>query len=666
MAFGITRPGFPDRPVQSQGRAAPGPKGWPLIGVAPHLKADAPNYLLWCARTHGPVVSMRVGHLRCHLTAHPEAIDRVLRKNEGNYDKLKFVEKLKPLLGEGVATSNGERWAASRKIVQAMLTARRVDTLLPEMDAEITAAADQWQAESDLRDPGQASCALTLRVLARSMFGHLDRERVEAVVASIDHLQRHLRDRIWSNIPFSEYLPTSANRDFEWHRQRVLDAVEDLIARHRSGKISDSSFIAVLANATDDTTGEPMTDQQIRDEIMTVFLAGHETTGNTLGWAFHLLADHPHVQAKMRQEILETIPPDHTPSMQDLKNLRYTKAVLEEVMRLYPSAFWFARTALDDDTVMGYRIRKGDTIFVSQYVTQRLAEYWEDPDSFRPERFLEGNAGHRFAKLPFGGGPRTCPGSHFAMAEMSIVLARVLARVHVRQTGAGRVQQDALVTLRPQNGSCVRMEPLTRTVHVEHQEPGEHGLVDAALRLRKRVFVDVKGWPVNTDEQGREHDQFDTRHTRHIVTLDQGRVVAAARAMPLDQPSLLMDVFPWLIQGDRDAYKTRDYWEGARLVADPELSAHDSRRYLAKLLYDTISTFHDEGVEALLTVSDPVMERVLKRVGANPQRLGPVKRDEHGFPVLALYLPCTETTLAKLAGHAERDAAGESDPAVAA
>jgi len=652
MAFDIARSSSARRPVARDGQMAPGPSGWPLIGVAPHLKADAPNYLLSCARTYGPVVSMRVAHLRCHLTAHPDAIDHVLRRNARNYDKLKFVEKLKPLLGEGVATSNGERWAASRKIVQAMLTARRVGELLPEMDGEISAAADQLRDDGGADDLGQATCALTLRVLARSMFGHLDPARVEAVVASIDHLQRHLRDRIWSNIPFSDKLPTEANRDFEQHRQRVLDAVEDLIARHRNGEVSETSFIAVLANATDDTTGEPMTDAQIRDEIMTVFLAGHETTGNTLAWAFHLLAEHPEVQEKIRRETLANIPPDRTPSMQDLKSLRYTKAVLEEVMRLYPSAFWFARTALNDDTVMGYRIRKGETVFVSQYVTQRLGDYWDDPDSFRPERFLEGGAAHRFANLPFGGGPRTCPGSHFAMAEMSIVLARVLPRVNVQPGGDGHVAQDALVTLRPAPGTPVRMAPITRTVQVEGVQPGDDTLVDAALRLRKRVFMDLKGWPVTTDEAGREHDQFDTPHTRHIVTVDRGRVVAAARAMPLDQPSLLMEVFPWLIQGERNAYKTRAYWEGARLVADPELSAHDTRQYLARLLHDVVRTFHAEGVTALLTVSDPVMERVLKRVGANPQRLGPVKRDEHGFPVLALYLPCNQTTLDQLAGRA--------------
>ncbi|SDG18431.1 Cytochrome P450 [Limimonas halophila] len=641
-------------------------KGWPFLGVAPQLKQDAPNFLLQCARKHGGITTMRVAGMRCHLLADPNAVDHVLRRHNGNYHKQHFVEKLKPILGDGLVTSNGERWSASRRIIQAMFTARSVDRLLADMDHEISKTADDWTRTTQVRDMVSEPCGLSLRVLARTMFGDLDGQRVEQVVSAVSDIQKYLRDRMWSSVPYPEFLPTPANKSFKQARRTVASVLEELISRLRANGEQGRDLVSTLTHAVDPSSGQKLSERQLRHEAMTIFFAGHETTGNALSWVFYLLSQHPEVQEKVRQEVLEHVPHDETPSVHLLKNLPYTRAVLEETLRLYPPAFWFARTCSRDDVILGRSIKKGDVMIMAPYVTQRLEDLWPDPDTFRPERFLEGSPRHRYAYFPFGGGPRTCPGGHFAMAEMTLIMARVLQRATVEPAAPATGEQEALVTLRPKDGLPVRLQPCTRTIHVEDTHPGENALVDAALRLRKRVFVDLKGWPVNTDEQGREHDQFDTRHTRHIVTVDRGRVVAAARAMPLDQPSLLMDVFPWLIQGERDAYKTRDYWEGARLVADPELSAHDSRHYLAKLLYDTISRFHAEGVTALLTVSDPVMERVLKRVGANPQRLGPVKRDDHGFPVLALYLPCNQTTLDQLAGRAAPDRQPVEAPAAAA
>jgi len=641
-----------ERDPETQAPKVPFVGGWPFLGVAPQLKHDAPNFLLDCARRHGPLTTMRVAGMRCHLLADPNAVDHVLRRQHSRYHKQHFVEKLKPILGEGLVTSNGEQWAASRRIIQAMFTARSVDRLLADMDREITSTIDGWTSSSNVRDMVGESCGLSLRVLARTMFGDLDRARVEQVVHAVSNIQTYLRDRMWSSLPYPEWLPTSANKTFVESRTTVAAALEDLIARLRNEDSGGNDLVSTLTHAVDPSSGEKLSEGQIRDEAMTIFFAGHETTGNALSWLFRLISQHPDVQEKIRQEVFEAIPFDETPSIHTLKNLKYTRAVLEETLRLYPPAFWFARTCSHDDVISGHPIKKGDVMIMAPYVTQRLDHLWPDPDTFRPERFLEGSPSHRYAYFPFGGGPRTCPGGHFAMAEMTLVLARVLQRARVTPTATQTGEQEALVTLRPKDGTPVRMAPITRTVQVEGVQPGDDTLVDAALRLRKRVFVDLKGWPVTTDEAGREHDQFDTPHTRHIVTVDRGRVVAAARAMPLDQPSLLMEVFPWLIQGDREAYKSRAYWEGARLVADPELSAHDTRQYLARLLHDVVRTFHAEGVTALLTVSDPVMERVLKRVGANPQRLGPVKRDEHGFPVLALYLPCTQATLDQLAGRA--------------
>jgi len=633
------------------------PRGWPVLGVAPELKRDPPGYLLGLARTHGPVVSFRAAGVGCHLVAHPEGVDHVLRRNAGAYEKDHFYKQFRALMGDGLLTANGARWAASRRIVQPTFTARGVAAVLGEMDREITATADAWGEAAATRDLAAESCAMTLRVLARTLFGELDGERVERVVRRVDELQSHLHARMWSVNPLKARMPSGENRRFARAQQEVSAVVDDLIARAARGETGDGpNIVRVLAEALDPATDAPLSREQLRDEVLTLVFSGHETTGNTLSWLFYVLANNHSVQERVRDEILAVVPPDRTPAMDDFKHLSYTRAVIQEVLRLYPPAFSFARTCVAGDTVMGREVRAGEVVLIAPYVTHRLAEFWPDPDTFRPERFLEGGPAHRMAHIPFGSGPRTCPGGHFAMAEMALTLARVLARVTLQPAASQTGAHEALATLRPRGGMPTRLTPTAPVVRLNGTRRGEHAGLDAAMRLRKRVFVDIKGWPVNVDDAGREHDQFDTRATKTIAVYKHGRVVAAGRAMPLDGPSLLMDVFPWLIRGDARAYQRAGYWEGARLVVDPDLPPEASRAVLARFMREAVAFVRGYGVAALLTVSDPIMERVLKRVGARPERLGPVQRDANGFAVLGLRIPCTPETLAALDGHADATA----------
>ncbi len=624
-------------------------RGLPLLGVLLKLRKDPPAFLMDCARRHGPIVPMRLGAHRAWLVAHPDGLQHILRDNASNYVKTRFAEKLKPLLGNGVATSNGDTWAASRRVIHPMLKPTEVEALLSQIDSEATKVADEWAAGPTLQDLSRKSCEMTLRVIARTMLGAETSDTAERVVQAMDEVQEGISQRIWSLFSFTEKLPTARNRAFDAACADVLELVLETI-RHRRANPGPRDMLAALLEAKD-AEERPFSDEQVRDEIMTIFVAGHETTGNTLAWAWEVIARNPEIQRRLREELLANVPTDRTPSLQTLRGLQYTQAVLQEVMRLRSSAWWFARTAVADDEVMGHHIEAGDSIIVSQYVTHRLEEFWPDAETFDPERFLGNKPAHKFSYIPFGAGQRTCPGGHFAMAEMSLALARVLMRLDLAPATSKPRQYQALVTLRPKGGMPIRTRPYRSAIWVKQSDVGGHALLDAALRLRREVFAEKLGWPLLVDAEGRERDQFDTDDASYPIILAGGQIKACARTLPAGKPTLLYEVFPHLVEDPGAKRPLRNIWEGARLATCPRVAARESMEWCRELLYQSVLQAVREGVTHILTVSDPVLERVLIRAGARPKRLGPVMRDAHGFETLGLRIACDFETAHSLCGR---------------
>lgn len=620
-----------------------GPTGDPALGVLPFLREDAPGFLLECARHFKtPLVPMMVGPLRVWLITHPDAVDHVCRLNAVNYVKTRFAEKLKPLLGNGVATSNGKIWENSRSVIHPMLKPSEIAKMLEQMEAVITPTVAKWSDHDQVIDLGRESCALTLRVISRTMFGEGNVENVDKIVRSIDEVQTGLKDYIWAADPDDGPDPSVTHPGFAAALNEVADAVKDIIAKRRE-KSQGGDMLSALMAARHPETGELYSDKQVLDEVMTIYMAGHETTGNTLGWLWETLARYPDLQQQVRDELLQHIPIDRAPIYDDLKNLPITNAVLQETMRLKPSAFWFARTALQDDIIMGQPVKAGDSFFVSQYVVQRMEEFWPRPDEFDHTRWLNGQKPlHRFAFMPFGAGVRTCPGGHFAMAEMSLAMARVLARYELKLPEADTPHRpyEALVTLRPLDGMPLRVIPLEQTVFIKGFAPGEHQALNRCFQLRRRVFVERLNWPLKVDEQGREIDQFDGQSTGYFAVLREGDVVATARVLPAEEPSLLYDVFAHLIADETAKTPQHGIWEGARLAVCPDYSAAKKSSLCARLLADSIAAAMKNGISHIYTVSDPVMEKVLVRAGAKPERLGPVIVDRFGIPAMALKIVC--------------------------
>jgi cytochrome P450 len=299
------------------------------------------------------------------------------------------------------------------------------------------------------------------------MFGATVAQDVEVLGPAITVVQEETYRRQFVLFDLPEWVPLPqlrrARQAFRTIERVVTRIVEE---RRRTDAPEHNDLLAMLLNAKDADTGEPMDDTQLRDEVRTVFLAGHETTANALTWTWYLLACNPDSAKKLRSELARVLG-GRVPTVDDLPQLAYTKMVIEESMRLLPPAWTMSREAIADDEIDGYRIPSGSTVVLSQFITQRHPDFWEDPEKFEPERFTPERVHqrHRFAYFPFGGGPRFCIGSNFAMLEAQLVLATIAQRYELDLVRDHPVQPEPLITLRPKYGLVMTLRPCAPPLH---------------------------------------------------------------------------------------------------------------------------------------------------------------------------------------------------------
>jgi cytochrome P450 len=403
----------------------------------------------------------RILFLHSFLVNKPEYIEQVLLTNHANYRKSHFQRNLLgPLLGEGLLTSEGDFWRRQRRIAAPAFHSRRISAFVATMQACSEALLARWGARSgEPFDVAADMMALTLDIIARTMFS----AEVAGEVAAIRRLTDivvNLRPSLLDLFGFPQWIPRLHSRRY----RAAIAAFEALVARflaeRRSGQGARDDLLSLLLAARDAETGEGMSDRQLRDEILTIFLAGHETTANALAWTWYLLARHPRAEARLHDE-LDRVLGGRPPSFADLAELKWSRMVVEEAMRLYPPAHTIVRTALGEDRLGGLRVPPGASITISTYALHRNPNLWPDPERFDPERFAPAAvaARHRFAYLPFGGGPRICIGNGFAMAEAQVILAAIAQRYRLRLAGGHPVEPIGLITLRPKRGLWVTLEP---------------------------------------------------------------------------------------------------------------------------------------------------------------------------------------------------------------
>jgi cytochrome P450 len=402
----------------------------------------------------------RILFLHSFVINKPEYIEHVLLTNQRNYRKSDFLRRiLGPLLGDGLLISEGELWRRQRRIAAPAFHTKRIAELVTAMTSLTDATLARWRAMTGPFDMAAEMLALTLDIVARTMFS----TDVGGEIASLRRLTDvvvALRPSTLDLLGLPEWIP---RRQPAAYRRAIAEfeaLVSRLLAERRADGRDRGDLLSMLLAARDPETGEGMSDKQLRDEILTILLAGHETVANALTWTWYLLARHPEAGARLHEE-LDRVLGGRVPGFADLAELEWTRMVIEEAMRLYPPAHTISRTAIGEDCIGGVRVPPGAAITISAYVTHRNPNLWRDPERFDPERFAPGAVAqrHRFAYLPFGGGPRICIGNGLAIAEAKAIVATIAQRYRVRLAPGHVVEPIGLVTLRARNGVWVTLEP---------------------------------------------------------------------------------------------------------------------------------------------------------------------------------------------------------------
>lgn len=442
-----------------------GPPGGALLGHLRILERDPVGTLLHFWQEYGDVVPLRFGPLRAFLLVHPDAVRHVLQTGSRNFDKdLVSYRRLKLVLGEGLVTSDGEVWRRSRRLAQPAFTTQRLRSFATLMTDAAEQTAERWRRHAggeQALDVHREMMALALRIVGEAMLGFDPTAETAAVGNALDVVLQGVNRRIYSPFPLPLWVPTPGNRRLRAAIATLDEVVTEIVEERRRGTRSAAHGDDLLARlmAARDEEGEGLDDRQLRDEIMTIFLAGHETTANALTFTWFLLSRHPRVAADLRSELAAVLG-GRTPTVDDLERLPLTSLVVEESMRLYPPVWIVERHALAADEIAGVPIPRGAIAMVSPFLTHRHPEFWDNPEGFDPQRFAAGARLHPFAFYPFGGGPRVCLGAAFARLEARLVLATLAQRVRLDLLPGHRLELVPTITLRPRGGLPMRVRPL--------------------------------------------------------------------------------------------------------------------------------------------------------------------------------------------------------------
>lgn len=436
----------------------PGPSPLELIPQIGTIQKDALGFLMNLSARYGDLAFLPIGSLPVYVVSHPDGVKHILQDQHRRYSKDTIqYNSLATITGRGLLTSDGAFWLRQRRQAQPAFARSR----LYELDKIVIPATrdmlQHWETASANQHPLDIDAEmmrLTLEVVGKALFSinlrHEAGRLTGAVMTCLDYIVHRARNVV---VP-PGWVPTPRNVRFR-QALRILDAaVYGMISDRRNSGRPGEDFLGMLLQARDDETGQPMPDHVIRDEVMTMLVAGHETVASALTWTWYLLALHPAEQEHLRNEIISVLG-DREPGAEDLPALRKTAQVFSETLRLYPPAWVITRRAIENDELLGYSIPAGALMIISPYVVHRKDEFWRNPLDFRPERFDpdQESKHHRFSYIPFGGGPRLCIGNQFAAVEAHLIIAMITqkCRLELAQDPGG-VKVDALVTLRPQSG----------------------------------------------------------------------------------------------------------------------------------------------------------------------------------------------------------------------
>jgi cytochrome P450 len=439
----------------TQGKRLPGPTipAWAqtITNLWPwRIKFDSLAYMLKGARRYGTFYAIWVGDKPIYVVSEPALVHEILVERATEFHKADLAkEAVGPFAGNGLFTNEGEFWRRQRKLAQPAFHHARIEAYGATMVQQAQEMLNKWQ-DGDTRDIAEEMTKLTLGVVNKTLFNMDVRAQADRIGALMKVLLQGANDRINGYDPLWSRLLGTDQREAN-AIQELFQIVEGIIAEHRRHGTDTGDLLSMLLAARDDE-GQPMSEQQLRDEVITLFIAGHETTANALAWSFYLLSQHPAVAERL---VTELAPFNGTSlAVRDLTQLSYSEWVVKEAMRLYPPAGGVTRQPIRDIELAGYPIAQGSTITVATYVMHHDPKFFPDPEHFDPTRFSPENEAKvpRYAYLPFGAGPRICIGNSFAMMEARLILITVLQHFHLTLAPDQNVRAEQLFTLRPKGG----------------------------------------------------------------------------------------------------------------------------------------------------------------------------------------------------------------------
>jgi cytochrome P450 len=447
-----------------------GPEGNSIVGNLADLGRDPLGFLTRCAQDYSDIVPLRLGLTPACLLTHPDYIEQVLTDRQ-QFIKSPGFRVLKTLLGEGLLTNEGDSWLRQRRLAQPVFHQKKISGYGAAMVDYTQHMLETWQ-DDETRDIHADMMRLTLRIVMKTIFNSdVDDRDAQTVAHALDVAMNWFESKRSQGFLVWEWFPRPENISYRQAIAQMDETIYSIIEQRRNSNEDSGDLLSMLMNARDEEDNSQMSDKQLRDELATLMLAGHETTANALSWTWMLLSQHPEVRTKLQTELSQVLG-GRPPAIGDIPQLSYTEKVVKESMRLYPPVSIFGREAASEAQIGDVTVPKGCVILISQWVMHRSPRYFDNPEVFQPERWendLEKKL-PRGVYIPFGDGPRVCIGKGFALMEAVLLLATISQRFEIDLVPDAPIVPQPSITLRPEKGISVRICALDLVINQETEQ----------------------------------------------------------------------------------------------------------------------------------------------------------------------------------------------------
>lgn len=437
----------------------------PLIGALPDVLRDKLDHLIAARSTHGDIYTLNLGFSRMVALNHPRHAQHVLRDNVKNYSKGNPIwNSIRTLLGNGLPASEGDFWRRQRRLIQPQFHREKLNALANHMVDAIDETMASWEAYARSGEPMNIAVQLsqmTMRVIVKTMFGgQIDGSVADRIAAEFGYIIDYMFfGMATQKLPL--WLPVPGRKRYRNGIQNIDDVIFRVIDDRKRAE-SEGSLVALLLDQVDAETGQRMTAKELRDEAVSIFLAGYETTAVAMAFAFHALTENSVILRNLQTEI-DGVVGARRPTFSDVPELRETLMAVQEALRLYPPSYWIPRTAVQDDEIDGFPIPAGTEVSIMTYVIHRHPDIWTDPNRYDPQRFTPEQSAkrHSLAWMPFGAGQRLCVGKDFALMEAQLIMARILSQYNIEGIPNRQPKVHVSTSLRPGGGVWVRLSKRT-------------------------------------------------------------------------------------------------------------------------------------------------------------------------------------------------------------